>query len=235
MNTQPLTEAQHADGFVDFYALIGALPTLASDELRDQINALYKEAQTDRDHRTPARRREAQLLLELLPQARTILLDSKRRRRYDAYRGAVEMQSPRMPFPDFLPTLLAERETASAGADILSVSGRKAKIEAPRPVPVEPTAKIEAPVIEVPRPELPKAEVTPAPSITPTTAMPTIARPRLPLGVLVGGASALVGLCATLPTLAAIPIAVCAPLALVGAGVVGYVFSLTGDTETEAA
>src|SRR5689334_1887599 len=112
MNTQPLIEAQHADGFVDFYSLIGVSSTLGSDELRDQINALYKEAQTDRDHRTPARRREAQLLLELLPQARTILLDPKRRRRYDAYRGAVEMQSPRMPFSEFLPGLIAERETA---------------------------------------------------------------------------------------------------------------------------
>ncbi|RYE99415.1 MAG: hypothetical protein EOO77_35585 [Oxalobacteraceae bacterium] len=124
---QDLLEAQHADGFIDFYTLLAATPSVGAEELREQINTLYKDAQTDRDHRTPTRRREAQLLLELLPQARTILLDPKRRRRYDAYRGAVEMQSPRMPFEEFLPSLLNERESVPAAADILSVSRRSIK------------------------------------------------------------------------------------------------------------
>ena len=213
MNTQPILEAQHADGFVDYYALINTSSSTDDDDLREQINALYKEAQTNRDHRTPARRREAEVLLELLPQARTVLLDPKRRRRYDAYRGAVEMQSPRMAFEEFLPSLLAEKEKAPAGADILSLSPRTLK------APPAPQAELAAPVIEAP----PLSQAT-----APTQKSRSIA---LPLGSVVGGAGTLIGLSATLPTLAGLPLAVCAPLALLSAGVVGYVFSLTGALE----
>lgn len=122
MNIHSPLEAQQADGFVDFYALTGSAPDTSSEELRDTINAQYKDAQNDRGHRTPARRHEASLLLELLPQARTVLLDPKRRRRYNAYREAVAMQSPRMPFEEFLPSLLRETRDAPVAADILSMA-----------------------------------------------------------------------------------------------------------------
>ncbi len=231
MNTQAVLEAQHADGFVDFYTLLALAPSVETDEVREQINSLYKDAQTDRDHRTPARRREAQMLLELLPQARTVLLDAKRRRRYDAYRGAVEMQSPRMPFGEFLPALLNEQQTTPATSDILSVSRRPTKAKA---VPVvEQVVEREAPVVAAPAPVAP-APAVPVVVTAPTPTLPT-AKPRLPLGSLLGAVGTFVGLAATLPSLASLPFGACAPLAIVGAVVVGYVFSLTGDLELEAA
>ncbi|RYX81758.1 hypothetical protein EON83_22600 [bacterium] len=230
MNIQPVHEAQHADGFVDFYTLLASAPSTGTDELREQINSLYKGAQTDRDHRTPARRREALLLLELLPQARTILLDAKRRRRYDAYRGAVEMQSPRMPFEDFLPTLLNEREVAPATNDILSVSVSRRPAKAALTATLETPVLAEPTIVMAPEPQ-PATVVVTNPLIMPSP--PTSS--RLPLGPLVGGATTFVGLAVTLPTLAALPFGVCAPLAIVGAVVVGYVFSLAGDLEMETA
>ena len=218
MNTQSILEAQHADGFVDYYALINTSSSTDNETLREQINALYKEAQTNRDHRTPTRRREAEFLLELLPQARTVLLDPKRRRRYDAYRGAVEMQSPRMAFEEFLPSLLAEKEKAPTGADILSLSPRTLK------APLAPGAEPVAPV---------KVEAPPVPeAATPTSKSRSIA---LPLGSIVGGAGTFLGLITTLSMLVGLPLAVCALLALLGAGVVGYVFSLAGELETQTA
>ncbi|BCM91728.1 hypothetical protein IAD21_03603 [Abditibacteriota bacterium] len=229
MNTQPVLEAQHADGFVDFYTLIAAAPSVGDEELREQINALYKDAQTDRDHRTPARRREAQLLLEWLPQARTILLDPKRRRRYDAYRGAVEMQSPRMPFEEFLPALLNERETTPDAADILSVSRRSVKTAA-APV-VEVPVVVQAPVVVEPTPAPVVAAPVVAPPASPSPAKP--AKPRLPMGSVLGGAGTFFGLIATLPTLASLPVGAYAPLAIMSAIVVGYVFSLTGELALE--
>lgn len=220
MNTQSILEAQHADGFVDFYTLVAASPSMNADELREQINVLYKDAQIDRDHRTPTRRREAQLLLELLPQARTVLLDAKRRRRYDAYRGAVEMQSPRMPFEEFLPVLLNEREAAPATSDILSVSRRSAKADA-------------APLVESPHETLLET-VGSAPTESAPPAVPA-KNLKLPLGPLVGAVGTFLGLSATLPSLASIPLVASAPLAIVGALVVGYVFSQTGDLALETA
>lgn len=114
-------QATHPDGFVDYYAILATAPSTPAEEMREKINALYQEAQTNRDHRSLPRRREYQILLELLPQARTILLDETRRKRYNAYRQAVEMQSPRMAYPEFFESLTRERNAPDSHVDILTI------------------------------------------------------------------------------------------------------------------
>ncbi len=201
MITQPTLGAQHADGFVDFYALIGASTDLGADELREHINARYKEAQTDRDHRTPARRQEAGLQLELLPQARTVLLDAKRRRRYDAYRQAVEMQSPRMAFEEFLPSLLRDLETVAPNADILSRASLNDSSDS-------------------------SSDAAPATARSFALIFPSFTTPALICGIVT-----LFGLSAALPTLAAVPLVVGAPLSLLSAFVVTHTLSQVGEIE----
>ena len=55
-------------------------------QLRSRINEMYAEAQANRDHRNPERRRQYATLLYWIPQARNVLLhEGKRARKYDAY------------------------------------------------------------------------------------------------------------------------------------------------------
>lgn len=86
-----LTEAMHDNGFVDFYQMLGVAPDASTDEVRQRINVLYSEAQANRDHRNLNKRRDYQTLLEMLPQARTALLESDKRERYDEF--AAQAQS----------------------------------------------------------------------------------------------------------------------------------------------
>ena len=86
-------EAVQSDGFVDFYELLGMPSSASTEELREQIQTLYAEAQANRDHRNLNKRRDYQTLLEYLPQARTALLEDDKRRRYDEYVAEVRSGS----------------------------------------------------------------------------------------------------------------------------------------------
>ncbi len=75
-----------ASDFIDFYQLLGADQEATTTALRRRINDLYTEAQSNRDHRNPAKRRRYEALCELLPYCRIVLLDPDKRVRYDRYR-----------------------------------------------------------------------------------------------------------------------------------------------------
>ncbi len=71
--------------FIDFYQLLGADQEATTTALRRRINDLYTEAQSNRDHRNPTKRRRYEALCELLPYCRIVLLDPDKRVRYDRY------------------------------------------------------------------------------------------------------------------------------------------------------
>jgi hypothetical protein len=71
--------------FIDFYDLLGAQTEATTTALRRRINELYSEAQNNRDHRNPNKRRQYEALCELLPYCRIVLLDPDKRARYDRY------------------------------------------------------------------------------------------------------------------------------------------------------
>ena len=75
-----------ASDFIDFYQLLGADHEATTTALRRRINDLYTEAQSNRDHRNPTKRRRYEALCELLPYCRIVLLDPDKRVRYDRYR-----------------------------------------------------------------------------------------------------------------------------------------------------
>ena len=72
--------------FIDFYQLLGADHEATTTALRRRINDLYTEAQSNRDHRNPTKRKRYEALCELLPYCRIVLLDPDKRVRYDRYR-----------------------------------------------------------------------------------------------------------------------------------------------------
>lgn len=79
-----------ASDFIDFYQLLGADTEATTTALRRRINDLYTEAQSNRDHRNPTKRRRYEALCELLPYSRIVLLDPDKRARYDRYREQFE-------------------------------------------------------------------------------------------------------------------------------------------------
>lgn len=79
-----------ASDFIDFYQLLGADSEATTTALRRRINDLYTEAQSNRDHRNPTKRRRYEALCELLPYSRIVLLDPDKRARYDRYREQFE-------------------------------------------------------------------------------------------------------------------------------------------------
>jgi hypothetical protein len=86
------------DDFVDFYELLGSQTEATTTALRRRINELYSEAQNNRDHRNPSRRRHYEALCELLPYCRIVLLDPDKRARYDRY---MEQAKAGTSVPDF--------------------------------------------------------------------------------------------------------------------------------------
>lgn len=106
--------AMKEDGFVDFYELLGVEPDATVTRLRTTVNALYNEAQSNRDHRNLNRRREYQTLLQLLPQARELLLDEAKRKRYDDFRDEVQSGVTSISFEDWVRNLKEEEEVAGA-------------------------------------------------------------------------------------------------------------------------
>lgn len=107
------------DGFVDFYELLGVEPDATLTRLRTTVNALYNEAQANRDHRNLNRRREYQTLLQLLPQARELLLDEAKRKRYDEFREEVQRGITSISFEDWARNLKEEEEEATAGQSVV--------------------------------------------------------------------------------------------------------------------
>lgn len=106
--------AMKEDGFVDFYELLGVEPDATVTRLRTTVNALYNEAQSNRDHRNLNRRREYQTLLQLLPQARELLLDEAKRKRYDDFRDEVQRGITSISFEDWARNLKEEEDVAGA-------------------------------------------------------------------------------------------------------------------------
>ena len=98
-------EAVKADGFIDFYELLGMPSSSSTEDLRARVQVLYSDAQANRDHRNLNKRRDYQTLLEYLPQARTALLDDDKRARYDDYRATVTSGTASTPFASFMAEL----------------------------------------------------------------------------------------------------------------------------------
>lgn len=146
-------DAIKPDGFVDFYELLGADTHTSTDVLRERINALYSEAQANRDHRNLNKRRDYELLLELLPFARTVLLDADKRRRYDAYADDARAGLAGSDFETFMDTLTGKADNdAEERASLLGVAESGTRDTAPsasKNGAVAPSAK---PVTDLPRP-----------------------------------------------------------------------------------
>lgn len=233
-NLSTVENALSADGFVDFYQILDASPDTPAAQIQENINARYQEAQTHRDHRVPARRRESQLLLETLPQARTILLDPARRKRYNAYCVAVAMQTPRIPYPEFLSGLLREKEEIDAGTDILTVrdlsrlrAGAPEIIDGPKRAVALPQSALNEAATPIAIAEVLNLEAEKI--APPEIALATTLKLRFSPQAWCGGAVVLVILLVFLPLLAQVSYLWCVPLAILSALVTAHVFSLAGD------
>ena len=90
--------ATSGSDFVNFYEMIGAQTEATTTALRRRINELYSEAQNNRDHRNPSKRRQYEALCELLPYCRIVLLDPDKRARYDRY---MELAKSGQTVPEF--------------------------------------------------------------------------------------------------------------------------------------
>ena len=137
--TYNLAESQLENGTIDFYTLLGESPDADAETLRAKIGALYNYASANRDHRNLNKRREFQALLELLPPARTALLEEPKRARYDAYLVAARAGQADTDFETFMNDLLGNTE---ADADKTSLLGVQDKRSAPTSPSVEPKARV---------------------------------------------------------------------------------------------
>ena len=168
-----LSEAQLADGTIDFYAMLGEAPGADTDTLRARITALYAEAQANRDHRNLTRRKEFQVLLELLPDARNVLLDGAKRPRYDAYLAQSKAGSASPDFETFMNDLMGVDEPMEAKTGLLGVSEN---------------TEVRARVIKAP-PETP-AKTRPIPSrsapVAPSAGLPMLAVGGGVVGLILG-------------------------------------------------
>ncbi|HEX9998662.1 MAG TPA: hypothetical protein VGB45_16125 [Abditibacterium sp.] len=232
---QQLLNAENSvseENFVNFYTLLGVDPATPAEEMQDAINALYQDAQINRDHRVPTRRREYQYLLEILPQARAILLDAKRRKRYDAYCHAVKMDAPRLPYAEFVRDLMREKDANDGRTDILTLRDLSrlhlvSDPASPAPVAIAPAIAESA----TSKAATSASTSTPAPSPTTPSNAPfsLTAAPKFSASSFIGGAVVLTGLLALLPSLTKLSLEIASPLALVGAVVTAYVFSLADE------
>lgn len=94
--------APHGSDFIDFYDLLGAQTEATTTALRRRINELYSEAQNNRDHRNPNKRRQYEALCELLPYCRIVLLDPDKRARYDRYMEQAKSGQEVPPFENMM-------------------------------------------------------------------------------------------------------------------------------------
>ena len=110
------------DGFIDFYELLEVETDATGTRIRSTINTLFNEAQSNRDHRNLNRRREYQTLLQVLPQARELLLEEKNRPRYDAFRAESLRGATHVSFEDWARGLNEENSGEDGQSSVLGVN-----------------------------------------------------------------------------------------------------------------
>ena len=140
--TYYLNESQLENGTIDFYALLGESPDTNIETLRSKIGAIYNYASANRDHRNLNKRREFQALLELLPAARTALLEEPKRARYDNYLAAARAGVPETDFETFMNDLLGNAASAEDKSSLLGVQEKQRNDAGPRVIkaPAPPVA-----------------------------------------------------------------------------------------------
>ena len=161
--TYHLAESQLDNGTIDFYTLLGESPDVDGETLRAKIGAIYNLASANRDHRNLNKRREFQALLELLPAARTALLEEPKRARYDAYLNAARTDDAEVDFEAFMNDLLG---SSPSNADSSSLLGVQDKEKNQAKSSAQPTSR----VIKAPAP--PVASSPRAPAATGNPMMP---------------------------------------------------------------
>lgn len=97
-------------GSVDFYQMLDQPADAPTIQLRNRINEVYAEAQANRDHRNPERRRHFATLLGWIPQARLVLLHEGRRAKYDAYVAQARLGQAPEDFRTYLNELVGEAD-----------------------------------------------------------------------------------------------------------------------------
>lgn len=117
-----------APDFIDFYQLLGADVEATTTALRRKINDLYQEAQSNRDHRNPTKRRRYEALCDLLPYCRIVLLDPDKRARYDRYREQHEDGKAVPPLDSMMDEIAGRVDDSLSGANgekigLLAVKG----------------------------------------------------------------------------------------------------------------
>ena len=151
--TYHLAESQLENGTIDFYTLLDEAPDADAETLRSKIGAIYNYASANRDHRNLNKRREYQALLELLPAARTALLEEPKRARYDAYLADARDGNADTDFETFMNDLLGNTESAEDKTSLLGVQEKSAPEARPRvikapapPMASTPSARPPAPI-----------------------------------------------------------------------------------------
>ncbi len=109
------------DDFVDFYALLDQPVDAPTIQLRSRINEMYAEAQANRDHRNPERRRQYANFLYWIPQARAVLLHEGKRAKYDAYAAQIRNGGSSADFHAYLEELIGEMDALNEGEGLLGL------------------------------------------------------------------------------------------------------------------
>lgn len=127
-SANPSSASNAAPDFIDFYQLLGADAEATTTALRRKINDLYQEAQSNRDHRNPTKRRRYEALCDLLPYCRIVLLDPDKRARYDRYREEHEAGKPVPPLDAMMDEIAGRVDDSLSGANgekigLLAVKG----------------------------------------------------------------------------------------------------------------
>ena len=136
------------DGFIDFYELLEVETDATGTRIRSTINTLYNEAQSNRDHRNLNRRREYQTLLQVLPQARELLLEEKNRPRYDAFRAESLRGATNVSFEDWARGLNEENSGEDGQSSVLGVNesdrpnGTHVATASVKKVPPKPVSRV---------------------------------------------------------------------------------------------
>ena len=142
-----IADAGLDDGTIDFYTLIQESPDADGETLRAKIQALYNEAQANRDHRNLTKRREFQTLLDWLPRAKSALLEPEKRARYNAYLASVQTGTAEVDFDDFMNDLLGHAETMEPKTGLLGVQDKSQQPRSrPLKTPAEPAKIRSAPM-----------------------------------------------------------------------------------------
>lgn len=118
---KPATSEIAADEFVDFYAMLDQPADAPTIQLRSRLNEMYAEAQANRDHRNPQRRRQYATHLFWIPQARNVLLHEGKRAKYDAYAAQAKNGVQTTNFRAYLDELVGEIDGVNEGESILGL------------------------------------------------------------------------------------------------------------------